>query len=512
MNNTFAFNNVDEFKELFGYRETGTGELVRKNKIVLGFLRDYNLHKYVRDDMWMGYRDYFFKITNVSDLYDRVVSTASNFHDSLNYVIPLLGVYFTHNTYTLDEFNGICEDGDIHSIRYINHENNRVYKKKAGRFFKELILNSEFGRHLPESTLLYICEEFSRRWETFAQSRVRQYDLVVDDDFESIYSGSKCCGSFGSCMTDSDQYYFYSNAVSAKAASLRKEDGTIMARCIIFTKVHEAGSDKIWRLAERQYASDGDELLKRQLVDALIRGGYIDGYKKVGAGCHDSRQFVDNDGNSLYDKKFWIRCDLEDGNTLSYQDSFKFYYPDDGRACNTDLYGSSYDGLDTTEDTYYRSERAYDDYHDYYCDETRTVYYHGSWVECDVDNLDDFVWCDQEEEYYHVDDVQCCEHCDEYFPAGHGYHSDVTGKDYCCEDCRYNAEVEYKELNWHYAEIDDEYFEDEDDVATVFIWSDWCNKYVERTISQDLLEDRIGTYYHEYEGEYYDTLEHIDAA
>ena len=65
--------------------------------------------------------------------------------------------------------------------------------------------------------------------------------------------------------------------------------------------------------------------LKRALIDALIKGGHIDGYKKVGAGCGDSRAFVDLEENSLSDRKFRIECDLDYDDTLSYQDSFKWY-------------------------------------------------------------------------------------------------------------------------------------------------------------------------------------------
>lgn len=62
--------------------------------------------------------------------------------------------------------------------------------------------------------------------------------------------------------------------------------------------------------------------MKRLLIDKLIQGDYIDGYKIVGASCHEANAFVDIHGNSLSDKKFEIDCDLELEDTLSYQDSF----------------------------------------------------------------------------------------------------------------------------------------------------------------------------------------------
>ncbi len=82
-------------------------------------------------------------------------------------------------------------------------------------------------------------------------------------------------------MTDKDYYYFYMDSVNASAAYLTDEDDMVIARCIIYNEVKDQDGNK-WRLAERQYASDENDILKRALIDALIKGGYIDGYKKVG--------------------------------------------------------------------------------------------------------------------------------------------------------------------------------------------------------------------------------------
>lgn len=73
---------------------------------------------------------------------------------------------------------------------------------------------------------------------------------------------------------------------------------------------------------ERQYASNKDDTLKRLLIDKLIHGEYIDGYKVIGASCSDADAFVDISGNSLKNKKFEIDCRLDIRDTLSYQDSF----------------------------------------------------------------------------------------------------------------------------------------------------------------------------------------------
>ena len=68
-----------------------------------------------------------------------------------------------------------------------------------------------------------------------------------------------------------DYYYFYMDSVDASAAYLTDEDDMVIARCIIYNEVKDQDGNK-WRLAERQYASDENDILKRALIDALIKG------------------------------------------------------------------------------------------------------------------------------------------------------------------------------------------------------------------------------------------------
>ena len=79
-----------------------------------------------------------------------------------------------------------------------------------------------------------------------------------------------------------------------------------------------------------------------------LKGDYIDGYKTVGASCHEASAFVDINGYSLSDRKFEIECNLEETDTLSYQDSFKWYSYSRSKAYNYENPDSSYN-LDTTD-------------------------------------------------------------------------------------------------------------------------------------------------------------------
>jgi hypothetical protein len=290
-------------------------------------------------------------------------------------------------------------------------------------------------------------------------------------------------------MVDEGNDDFYSDFCNCKAAYLTDQDDMIIARCIIFNEVHVMDGPlkgRTLRLAERQYSTDGEEVLKRCLVDALIQGGYIDGYKRVGADCHSGHAFVLNDGSSL-GADMWIRCDADDGDTCSYMDSFKYLDTESCRAYNDDCYDHNAE-LDTTDGYVTTYERNYDSWHDCYTsNDVRTVYSGGCEYTCDEDRMDDFVYVECEGEYHHVDDVGTCERCGEYFLLDKSEYSELTECDYCCEECREEDEEAWKSRHgWTWSEYDDEYFENEEDV-TVYI-----NSFGrEVTISVESLNDLI---------------------
>lgn len=228
--------------------------------------------------------------------------------------------------FSTDDFEGICEDRDHTSIRYVNNERDRVFKMRAGKFLRSIVEEWGLDEVIPYNVKIWLCEDFAEQWKAYALSKMNdtEYTLHVNDNFEDIYDSCCCEGDFGSCMVNDGYWTFYRDSVDAKAAYLTRDtdDGElIVARCIIYTNVHVYGTDRTLRLAERQYSTDGDESLKRVLVMRLIAGGYIDGYKKVGADCHSPKAFVGNDGNPLESLDLWIDCRLEQEDTCSYQDS-----------------------------------------------------------------------------------------------------------------------------------------------------------------------------------------------
>ena len=378
--------------------------------------------------------------------------------------------------------------------------------------YTHILGNSKFGKLLPEQVVKWMGEEMARRWEAYASANLPTgLTLHVDEEFYKIYNGyGDCKGDFGSCMSGGYHASFYQDAVKAHAAYLTDEDDMIVARCIIFDEVHDAETGEVFRLAERQYSSDGREILKRTLVQKLIDGGYIDGYKQVGAGCGEARAFVTNSGESMSDRKLWIDCDLDFRETLSYQDSFKSYDMDLRRADN---FGDGEYELDST-DSEFEDDGDWSEYHEEYIDsdesifvESRQDYFYANEVvwarvydptdgrfyeeDCFVEDCirigDDYYYAGGGAEYPEDHGICMCPECGEYFIPEDGCYSEFLEEDYCCAACAEKAENAWKADNgWHYSEYDNEYFEDESEVG-VFFTGCYNGVWETKTISVDSL-------------------------
>lgn len=537
-----SFKNYDEFKQLFGVVKHGNGVVSRKNKILLACLKDRKLFHW-----WLGFKEWcdrtgnkylydydYLRATNMDDLKAFTKSMVSCLvHNDPDNEDTLYRICFGNDfryvlystTLSLDGLNGICADGDSKSIRYENKERGRIFKMKAGKFITRCIEECRISReYMPEQLKRWIGEEFAREWQVYAEQRVRNnYTLHVDDDFEAIYDSDRCLGYFGSCMTDKGHHTFYRDAIKAKAAYITDEDDMIVARCIVYTDVWDKNNNH-YRLAERQYSSGQDDVLKQILVDKLIKTGEIDGYKRVGASCHDNRNFVRNNGESMHDLSLYIECNLEHGDVLSYQDSFVYYDYNGNTSCNNS--SAHYDYELNSTDEYFESDANYSDWNECYIPEDDSTYddyyedwmysnqsedaiYHGTRIQingsrasedyiwnwsdhedayllddecCYVEKEDDYrllddcvedidgeyqlesdcKWSDYHNGYIHEDnavwssiadswldsvkDSQCAE-CGEWYPGNYDgeYYSDITGEDYCSEECADKAEAEYRQ-------------------------------------------------------------------
>ena len=485
----YNFYGYEEFKARFGLEKRENGVAVRKNRILLAHLKNPVLLKYCREHC-----DYtLLHIYDMADLQKRVVEAvlkSGENDEKLPYEVELIGRTYHSAKYQTDEAKGLCEDLDKSSVRYVNIERNRVFKMRAGKFMRELILETGIGKLLSPCVVNWIAGDvFTQQWCTYTHGKSPDMELHVNNDFGKIYDSNYCKGSFGSCMVDENRTSFYHDSVKAKAAYIIDKTGLIVARAILFTDVTDQDGKK-WRLLERQYSSEGDDVLKRLLIDKLIQEDYIDGYKIVGASCHEANAFVDIDGSSLSDKKFEIDCNLELEDTLSYQDSFKWYSYSRNKAYNYENSGTSYN-LDTTDLNLYgdddEDDGEWDAYHQYYCDDTRLCYRNGIEIWVDSDNLDDFVWIESKREYHHENDCVCCDNCGENLLKDNAEYSEVTEEHYCCKECMEKAEDTFKRKNWYYSEYDNEWYEDYTDITCIHIWNESEGIYEDKSINVDTL-------------------------
>lgn len=482
----YNFYGYEGFKACFGLEKRNNGTVVRKNRILLAHLKSPALLKYCKE-----HNDYtLLRICDMADLQKKVVeavlSSGEN-DEKLPYEVELIGRTYHSSKYQTDEAKGLCEDLDKSSVRYINVGRNRVFKMRAGKFMRELILETEIGKLLSPSVVNWISGDvFTQQWWTYTCGNTSGMKLHVNNEFEKIYDSNYCKGDFDSCMVDKDRTSFYRDSVKAKAAYITDKTGLIVARAVLFTDVTDQEGNK-WRLLERQYSSDGDDILKRLLIDKLIQEKHIDGYKVVGASCHEANAFVDIDGNSLADKMFEIDCDLELENTLSYQDSFKWYSYNSGKAYNYENSHFSYN-LDTTDlNLYGDDDEEWDDYHQYHCSETICCYRNGREIWVDSENLDDFLWIESKQEYHHENDCTCCDECKTNILIDDVMCSELTEEYYCCKECMEKAEDEFKRKNWNYSEYDDEWYEDYTDITCIHIWNESEGIYEDKSINTDTL-------------------------
>lgn len=527
-----SFKNYDEFKQLFGVVKHGNGVVSHKNKILLACLKNRKLFHW-----WLGFKEQDVRLPDNCD-YLR----ATNMDDLKNFAKHMVSVIALHDpdnedslfilhfdkdfpytlystTLRLDNLNGICTDGDSKSIRYENIERKRIFKMKAGKLISRCIEENRIPReYMPEQLKRWIGEEFARDWQVHAEQRVNNdYTLHVDDDFGAIYDSDRCLGDFGSCMTDKGHHTFYRDAIKAKAAYITDDDDMIVARCIVYTDVWDENNNH-YRLAERQYSSGQDDVLKQILVDKLIKAGEIDGYKRVGASCHDNKAFVRNNGESMHDLMLYIKCNLEYNDVLSYQDSFVYYDYNDNTSCNNSSAYYDYE-LDSTDEYFEpdgnysewndcvipEDDSVYDDYYEdwMYSNQSKDAIYHGRRIHINGSRIEEdyrWYWSDYEDAY--LFDDECC-----YVEKEEDYR--------LLSDCEEDIDDEYQVRNDCVWSKNHDGFIHEDNA----VWSGVVGTYLDRSrdtkcpvCGEWYPEDYDGEYYSDLTGEYYCSEECADKA
>ena len=485
----YDIHSYSDFKRLFGLEVHGNGAKSRKNKILLQHLKNKALLQWCikNNDLTLLHIRSMADLKQTVLLYIRQLGEAD---PNLPNKVKLMGNTYYSYKYRTDELEGLCEDFDKKAVRYVNTSTGHIYKMKAGKFFTSIIKENELGLILSEQVINWLSEEFTQDWQTFSIGQTPEVEFHVDDNFSLIYDEDACRDFDGcSCMVGRNRHGFYENSVDAKAAYLLDKDGYVLSRAIIFTDVTDSEGNN-WRLLERQYARESNDVLKRLLIDCCIKGGHIDGYKQVGAGCSEANAFVANDGSSLAHKKFSIRCELGIYDVLSYQDSFKYYDSNNEIAFNHADVRYNYN-LDTTDYNLEAEEDEndleYDEYHDCDVENTTLVFYHGAEIYCDTERLEDFVWIESIQAYHHYEDVTQCDNCGEWLLKASATYNTEAEAYFCDQSC----EDQY--IREHYSEYDARFYPSKDDLTTIMKWDDETQNYKRITISYQTLEDLKGT-------------------
>lgn len=482
-----------ELKSIIGLRKTEDGQKVRMNNIALQELKHLlsskeeriaNLRKEIVS-AYFGGANY----TNDELLRQAISAMMHKDYGSIN--LKGIGIRFPLGGYMTDYLDGLCMDGDTNCIRLVK-DDGKVIKKKIGKVLREYLEPKEA---LCGAAKTYICEYVAQQWKAYASEHQYEgkYRLVVDKDFDAIYSSNKRVGDFHSCMTNMSCVEFY-NEVDAYAASLRDENDMIVARCVVFNEVYDLDGNK-YRYAERQYSTNQNLTLQQLLVNMLYKEGYIDINKQVGASCSDSNNVVDKDGNSMRDIVLYIEHRFDSGDKCPYMDGFAYYDEDDERMYNNDRY----DGITLhNTDGIYPGGRV--------CERC------GRHID-----EDDYCWSD----YY---DMELCEDCatwserlDTYIIADFAvevYHVDGSDSDFMPDDWnRRRSHDNFSEVNGTYywddelVWIDDEPYLPED---TCFDELNECDIPYENSIEYKhngdwcrTHEDEVGESIVEVDGEYY---------
>lgn len=488
-----SFKNYGEFKEVFGLRECGNGSISRKNKILLGCLKNKEFFKFL-----VNHKEYnsILSVNNMADFkrelfYDVEGSSysdrlAAGGYHKWHFTIDGIEFTFYVKNMEMDENCGICDDGDTGSIRYYNVEADRIYKMKAGKFFNKILDGCEFGRILPQQAKCWLGEEFSTAWRSFAESRIsNDYEFHYGDDyddFSEIYSSDNRRGDFHSCMTDKDNSSMYKDAVKSHAAWLTDSEGLMFARCIVWDEVYDETTGKTLRLAERQYSDGVNDVYKKMLVNELIKRNLIDGYKQIGASCHDNRAYVLNDGTSISDHKLWIDCELEDGDKVSYMDSFVYYDEDKQVAYNYYASGSE-ECLNTTDGVYNgHSGQVYSEYYEEWIDE------------------EDAYYVESRGDYYRYEDVVFCKQCDTCVLKEEAIYNADIEEWFCDEDC----ERDWMERHDYVWDENNECYIPKDEAVSYHEWDPSGEKFYSFTDTTDM-DDIDDQYLYKYDDEYYYT-------
>lgn len=349
--------NYEDFKTRFGFKTGADGRYLvnangvrqRKNNIVFLFWKEecIFLHKSKHFSLQESYNRAT-KYETPKEVFKHMLYTV--FGTNTSDICPIK----SFKNYELLN-SGICIDGDIGAVRYRRTDTGHIYKMKIGKFVNKYL--EESGNIQPywlnNPTLkIFFIEEITELWKN---KRLKDMTLkvVVNKDFHAIYDRSyrpEDARDFNSCMDDDDNWNFYSdNSELYDAVSLQDDEGLIYARAILIHCFDKKNNPHDY--LERIYYNK--RMYRDLLFEKAKAQGLFDLYKDLNATCHESTAInaVSNDNKINY--SIYIPLHLETDDYMSYQDTFKWYYPSIDRAYNRNMNGieGGCYTLDTTNET-----------------------------------------------------------------------------------------------------------------------------------------------------------------
>lgn len=344
----FKIKDYSEFKDIFGTCKSPRGTI--QNKILLAFWKS----RFKRNP-----NEAASLCRNMTDMYNIVMNNLTSADCNVDVrSLHLVRIkikdktfcFFT-NKYTTNGM-GMGEEvatgaKDLKCCTVIDVKTNKFCTVKPSKIILDACASC--GAKIAPSVITYCAEIFQSQWEAYRQACLEKYRLVVDSNFEDIYSSSKCLSTFGSCMTDKGHWRFYSTYVNALSAKLiETESGKIAARCIVWQDVNCDTTNKKYTYADRQYSANSDITLKSLLIERLYQEGHINLHKDVCAGCRDITYICDRTGKRITNVKLSVPCTVKKGGDVSYMDTFK-YLDTKKERLYTYVKNDSVDNLATTQ-------------------------------------------------------------------------------------------------------------------------------------------------------------------
>ena len=126
-------------------------------------------------ESFLSYNSYNYRMSNDFLIQYCYSSLRGKYHGyDTRHRFYILDQLYRSNKFRLDNLDGLCEDGDPNSIRYVNVESGKVYKMRAGKFIRALFVEAGADLVVGEKLLNYYCEIFAQNWKAHSIEKIQR--------------------------------------------------------------------------------------------------------------------------------------------------------------------------------------------------------------------------------------------------------------------------------------------------------------------------------------------------